>query len=257
MLGAIAGDIIGSVYEFDNTSDPAFPLFTEHSQFTDDTVLTLAIAEHLVTGKDLVDLFHEAVADHPACSWGRSFYRWAVGRVRLPYMSYGNGAAMRVSPVAWWANTERELLGLAQAVTAVTHDHPEGIRGAQATALAIWIGLNGGDKDDIRREVTAEYGYDLDTPLDAIRETFVFDETCQGTVPPAIRCVLEADDYEHAIRNAILLGGDSDTLAAIAGSIAEPLFGVPETIAVPALDRLTPELHAILVRFFERAGERK
>lgn len=257
MLGAIAGDIIGSVYEFDNTQDRDFPLFTERSTFTDDTVLTVAVAEHLVTGRSLVDLFHEAVEHHPCCSWGGGFYKWAIGRIREPYNSFGNGAAMRVSPVAWWARTETEVLDLAEQVAYVTHNHPEGIKGAQATAYAIWIGLNGGRKEDIRTEVSSLFGYDLETPLHVRKQTHGFDESCQGTVPPAIRAVLEADDYEHAIRNVICLGGDSDTLAAITGSIAEPLFGVPDSIAIPALNRLPLPMHSMVCQFFDRIEEKR
>lgn len=256
MLGAIAGDIIGSVYEFNNTQDPEFPLFGNFSRFTDDTVLTLAVARHLATGENLIDLFHEAVEQYPDCAWGAGFFRWARGRIRLPYNSWGNGAAMRVSPVAWYTRTLSEALELARQVTQVTHNHPEGVKGAQATAMAIWIGLNGGGKDEIRNEVEAKFGYDLDTSLAERKTTHSFDESCQGTVPPAIRAVLEAESYEQAIRNAILLGGDSDTLAEIAGSIAEPLFGVPDSIAVEALNRLTPPMHETLARFLAAMEDR-
>lgn len=256
MLGAIIGDIVGSVYEFDNTHDPDFPLFSRKSIFTDDTVLSLAVAEHLLSGRDLVDLFHHMVERYPDRGWGGNFHNWALSRQRAPYNSYGNGAAMRVSATAWLAEDEDHALELADEVTRVTHNHPEGIKGAKATALAIWMTRQGEGRGAIRRQVRERFGYDLDTPLEVRRKSFFFDESCQGTVPPAIRAVLEAENFEQAIRNAITLGGDSDTLAAIAGSIAEPLFGVPDAMRHEALDRLDDYLRG-LFEDFEQAVERQ
>lgn len=250
MLGAIVGDIVGSVHEWAATKSKDFPLFVEDSTFTDDTVLTVAVAEWILTGDDLVDLFHAAYRTHPGRGFGGMFHRWAREGRREPYGSYGNGSAMRVSPVGFAFDTLDEVLEQAGRSAAVTHDHPEGIRGAQATAAAIYLARTTRDREEIRRKLEERFGYDLSTPLDAIRPGYVFNETCQGTVPQAIRAFLESTGYEDAIRCAISLGGDADTLACITGGIAEAYHGeVPAPIAREAAARLDPRLGAVVDRF--------
>ena len=253
MFGAIVGDIIGSVHEWAGTKTKDFPLFVEDSTFTDDTVLTVAVAEWILSGDDLVDLFHSAYREFPGRGYGGMFHDWAGKRRREPYGSYGNGSAMRVSPVGFAFDTLDEVLERAERSAAVTHDHREGIRGAQAAAAAIFLARTVRDREEIRRTLEERFGYDLSTPLDAIRPRYTFNETCQGTVPQAIRAFLESADYEDAIRNAISLGGDADTLACITGGMAEAYHGeVPPPIAREAMARLDPRLGAVVDRFRQR-----
>ena len=251
MIGAIIGDIVGSIYEFDNIKTKDFPLFGEGCTFTDDTVLTVAVADWLLD--DISDLANKLVSwtrRHPCFSYGGMYWRWASGTgPRKPYNSYGNGSAMRVSPVAWVASDEDEVMALAKASAEVTHNHPEGIKGAQATALAIWMARENAPPEDILSAITGRFDYDLTESVDSIHEWYVFDETCQGTVPQAIICALDATDFEDAIRNAISIGGDSDTVAAITGSIAEGLFGVPDEIEAKARSFLPVEFIDIIDRF--------
>ena len=250
MIGAVAGDIIGSVHEFAGTKTKDFPLFTPGSTFTDDTVLTVAVAEWILTGEDLVDLFHRYTRANPGRGYGGGFRRWAARRDRKPYGSYGNGAAMRVGPVGFAFDTIEEVLDRAARSAAVTHDHPEGIRGAQATAAAVFLARRCKDREEIRRTIESRFGYDLSGTLDGIRSSYRFDETCQGTVPQALIAFLESDGYEDAVRNAISLGGDADTLACIAGGIAEAFYGgVPLEIVARALEILDEPLRVIVRRF--------
>lgn len=252
MLGAIVGDIIGSCHEWTATRTKVFPLFAPGSHFTDDTVLTVAVAEWLLTGGDLTGLFHDYFEAWPDRRYGGRFLHWALERRTEPYQSFGNGSAMRVSPVGFAFETLDEVLDWARRSAEVTHDHPEGIRGAQATAAAVFLARRRGDRDAIRSDIESRFGYDLSTPLDAIRPTYGFDETCPGTVPQALRAFLEATDYEDALRNAISLGGDADTLAAIAGGVAGAYFGVPSDLATPARALLDPRLAAVVDRFHAR-----
>ncbi|RKY18198.1 MAG: ADP-ribosylglycohydrolase family protein [Planctomycetota bacterium] len=255
MIGAITGDVIGSVFEFHSTKSKDFELFSERSSFTDDSLLTIAVADCLLTGRDYVDAFHEAVAEHPRRGWGGNFRRWARRRDTEPYNSWGNGSAMRVSAVGWAFDDAEQVLREAERSAAATHNHPEGIKGAQATALAVLRARMGVEKHALRDELTERFGYELTRTLDAIRPDYQFDVSCQGSVPESLICVFEADDFEDAIRNAVSLGGDADTMAAIAGAVAEPLFGgVPEALSQPALSRLTPELLATVEAFVERFG---
>ncbi len=257
MIGAIAGDIIGSIYEFNNIKTKDFPLFGEGCCFTDDTVLTIAVAEWSLNGGDLAARLVDYGRRYPHLSYGGMFQRWLHGHERKPYNSYGNGSAMRVSPVAWIASDEDQAAALAKSSAEVTHNHPEGIKGAQAVALAIWLALHQTPAEDIRAVITERFGYDLTESVDSIREWYRFDETCQGTVPQAIICALDATDFEDAIRNAISIGGDSDTVAAITGSIAEALFGVPEEIETKARSYLTGDLLEVVDRFVEQVGASK
>ena len=259
MLGAIAGDIIGSVHEFRGdrpTKTTDFELFVPDSTFTDDSVLTVAIARCLLDGDtDYVSAFHRAFAAYPRCGWGGMFARWAASGRRDPYHSFGNGAAMRVSPVGFASDSLEETLRVARATAEVTHNHPEGIKGAQATAGAVFLARTGQGRAAIRDFVTGTFGYDLTRTLDEIRPDYRFDETCQGTVPQAITAFLEATSYEGAVRNAVSLGGDADTLAAIAGGIAHAFHGaVPATVAAQALARLDDRLRAVWRDFAARYG---
>lgn len=252
MLGAIIGDTVGSIYEHNNHRSKDFPLFREHSTFTDDSVLTCATAAALLDDREFADIYREFGRRYPSAGYGALFIRWLVDESMGPYNSFGNGSAMRVSPVAWAFETADEVLAAAKASAEVTHNHAEGIKGAQATALAIFRARNGVSQKDVAAEIGERFGYDLSTPVDELRETYRFNATCQGTVPEAIRCYLEAEDFEDAIRNAISIGGDSDTLAAISGSIAEASFGIPEDIASDTISRLDEPLMAVLTRFTEK-----
>jgi ADP-ribosylglycohydrolase len=253
MLGAIAGDVIGSVHERRGTKQKDFPLFVSGSRFTDDSVLTCAVAERLLYGGDYGDCYHDWFRAYPMAGYGGTFFRWALHRRKEPYGSWGNGSAMRVSPVGMLAESVAEALAEAEASAAVTHNHPDGIRGAQATALAIHLARTGHDKPAIRRQVEDRFGYRLDQPLDEIRETYRFDVSCQGSVPQSIIAFLESDDFEDAVRNAISLGGDADTMACVAGGIAEAYYGgVPEPIKAEVITRLGNRLRAVVQAFYER-----
>lgn len=255
MLGAISGDIIGSVHERACTKTKDFPLFTLESRFTDDTVLSVAVAESLLHGRDYVDAFHDYFQSYPNAGYGTTFWMWATSGRRDPYQSFGNGSAMRVSPVAYAATTLDEVLAEAQRSAAVSHNHPEGIRGAQATAAAVFLARTGATKEQIRRYIETQFDYFLDETLDEIRPTYPFDATCQGSVPQSIIAFLESTSYEDAVRNAISLGGDADTMACIAGAIAEPFYGgVPQEIAEQVLTILDDRLRGVVAEFRRRFG---
>ena len=258
MLGAIIGDIVGSRFEFNNHRSKEFELFGKGCFATDDSIMTLAVAEALMRCRpNRSDLEEQAVRcmqeigrPYPDCGYGGRFLGWMYSDEPHPYNSFGNGAAMRVSACGWAARTLEEAKELSRAVTCVTHNHPEGLKGAEAVAVAIFMARTGCDKDEICAAM--EQYYDLDFCLDGIRDTYYFNETCQETVPQAIEAFLEADDFEDAIRNAISIGGDSDTLAAITGSIAEAYFGVPEALRTTALGYLDERLTDIFLRFEAR-----
>jgi ADP-ribosylglycohydrolase len=250
MIGAIAGDIIGSPYEFGALKTTEFPLFGPQCRFTDDTVLTVALADAIIHDEDYVSLMKRYYHRFPDVGYGGTFIKWAASSETQPYNSFGNGAAMRISPVGFYYDTLEEVLAKAEQFTAVTHNHPEGIRGAQATAASIFLARNGSSKDDIRRYVTETFGYDLNRTCDQIRPNYSFDVTCQGSVPEAIICFLESNDYESAVRLAVSLGGDSDTLACIAGGIAEGFCGVPLWIEEKTLQYLDSQLQNITGSFY-------
>jgi ADP-ribosylglycohydrolase len=253
MLGAIAGDVIGSVHEGARTKTKDFPLLTPQSRFTDDTVLTVAVADCLLHGRDYVDAFHEYFHAYPNAGYGGTFWLWASSRRREPYKSWGNGSAMRVSPVAYVAATLEEALAEAKRSAEVTHDHEQGIRGAQATAAAIYLARSGADKEQIRRFIEERFDYFLDETLNDLRPTYPFDASCQGSVPQSILAFLESDGFEDAVRNAVSLGGDADTMACIAGAIAEAYYGgVPEAITEAVLARLDDRLRSVVREFRER-----
>jgi len=249
MLGAIIGDIVGSRFEFENIRTKNFELFAEDCQVTDDSIMTLAVAKALLAcdgdwqqlGHNTVKYMQEIGRKYPYCGFGGMFVNWVFSDKPAPYNSFGNGAAMRVSPCGFIARTEEEARLLSKKVTEVTHNHPEGLKGAEATSVAIFMARNGAAKNEIKERIEKDY-YALNFTLDSIRDDYEFNETCQGTVPQAITAFLESDSFEDAIRNAISVGGDSDTLTAITGSIAEAFYGVPSDMKSEALTYLDNEL---------------
>jgi ADP-ribosylglycohydrolase len=252
MLGAIAGDVIGSVHEWAGTKTKDFPLFVRHSTYTDDSVLTVAVADWILTDSDLIDTF-QYVRSYPGRGYGGMFGQWARNLSREPYNSYGNGSAMRVSPVGFAFGTIEDVLSHAERSAAVTHDHVEGIRGAQATAAAVFHARTHHDKSKLRDFITSQFGYNLSRGLDEIRPHYSFNETCNGTVPQALIAFLESTSYEDAIRNAISLGGDADTLACIAGGVAEAYYGgVPPEIADRVMALLDEKIVAVVQQFRRR-----
>jgi ADP-ribosylglycohydrolase len=255
MLGAIAGDVIGSVHEGAGTKTKGFLLFVPGSRFTDDTVLTVAVAECLLHGLDYADAFHEYFKAYPNAGYGGAFLRWAGHRKREPYNSWGNGSAMRVSPVAYAFGSLEEVLQEAKRSAEITHSHPEGIRGAQATATAIFLARTKHSKKHIREEIAQRFGYRLDERLEEIRPAYEFDVSCRGSVPQSIIAFLESTGFEDAVRNAVSLGGDADTMACIAGAIAEAYYGgVPREIEMPVLATLDDPLRHVVGEFQERYG---
>jgi ADP-ribosylglycohydrolase len=249
VIGAILGDIIGSVYEWNNIKTKQFDLFNPDCFFTDDTVLTIALAESILTGDDYAPLMKAYYRRYPDAGYGGFFHRWARADDSQPYNSWGNGAAMRISSVGFAFDTLDEVLARAAEYTAVTHNHSEGIKGAQATASAIFLARTGSTKVDISDYAASTFGYELSRSVDEIRPTYRFDESCQGTVPQAIVCFLESTDFEDSIRNAISLGGDRDTLVRITGGIAQAYYGVPAVIANWAMSVLDENLRDLTARF--------
>ena len=257
MIGAILGDIIGSRFEFHNYLGKDFELLTPHCRFTDDTVMTCAVAQALMDSKeDSSDLSEKAVAamqrigqQYPNCGYGARFIHWMFSDDPKPYNSCGNGSAMRVSPVGFAASDVEEAKRLSAAVTCISHDHPEGMKGAEATAVAIVMARQGKSKEEIRAEM--EKYYDLSTSVDAYRKEWGGHgkEICQVSVPQALACFFEGEDYEDVIRNSISIGGDSDTIAAIAGGIAEAYYGVPDSIKDQVWNYLPPVLARICKDF--------
>lgn len=256
IIGAICGDIIGSVREFHSIKTKDFELFPFGSVFTDDTVMTLAIANWLVEDKDSKDVLIDNLKFfgnmYPNAGYGGRFSHWLAQDSPEPYGSWANGSAMRVSPCAWVANSLKEAQELAELSAIVTHDHPEGIKGALATSDAIYLAKTGVEKDEIRSHVETNYGYDLSRKLDDIRPNYSFDVSCAGSVPESIICFLEADDFEDTVRNAVSLGGDADTQAAIAGSIASAYWEVPEQIAEKSISYLDEILYDVFEEFEEK-----
>ena len=255
MLGAIAGDIIGSIYEPSPIKTTDFPLFGPHNRFTDDTVLTVATADALLNGLDYAAVYRAYGRRYPNAGYGGSFIHWIFDDQAGPYHSWGNGSAMRVSPIGWAFDTVDRVLVEAERSAVVTHNHPEGIKGAQATALAVYLARTGHAKTAIRQEIEPRFGYNLGRSLAEIRPAYRFDVSCQGSVPQAIIAFLEATDVEQAIRLAISLGGDSDTLACIAGGIAHAYFGgLPTAVVFEVRRRLPADLLAVVDVFTERYG---
>ena len=269
MIGAIIGDTVGSIYEFDNIKTKDFELIKDGISPTDDSILTFATADWIMRGGEAWKYYvaYASKYDCPTGGYGGRFTRYVI-KARTtgehePYNSCGNGSAMRISPVGWAFNTKEEVLAKAKESAECTHNHPEGIKGAQATALAIFMARKGANKDEIKATIESEFGYDLNFSIDELRPKYGWEHSgaglCQGSVPQAIRCVLEATDYEDTIRNAVSLGGDSDTLACIAGGIAEPLFGVPQKLystGMSILKHYFPEPYKLVNDFEKKYGNR-
>ena len=255
MWGAIVGDIVGSCFEFNNIKTKEFSLFTEKSRFTDDTVLTVATIDALLNNKPYAKTYKQWFLKYPDAGYGGSFHRWGYSDSLEPYNSFGNGSAMRVSPVGFSFNTLEEVLVEAKKSAEVTHNHPEGIKGAQATAAAIFLARTGKSKEEIKEYIEKTFHYDLNFTLEEIRPGYAFDETCQGSVPQAIRAFLEAEDFEDAVRNAVSLGGDSDTIACITGSIAEAYFKeIPGPMISEARKRLPQEMIELVEEFYKKVN---
>jgi ADP-ribosylglycohydrolase len=257
MLGAIAGDIIGSVHEFQNMKGMDFPLFSfggdRNSIFTDDTVLTVATCEVLLTGADYATVYKAYAKRFPSAGWGSMFNKWVYSSDAAPYNSFGNGSAMRVSPIAWAFNSAAEVLAEAKKSAEVTHNHEEGIKGAQAAALATFMARMQFSKEDIRDIVSKKFGYDLNRTCEIIRPAYKFDASCQGSVPESIIAFLDSTDYESAIRLAVSLGGDADTMACIAGGIARAFYPtMPKEIATMSLKLLPKKFLTVIRDFYKK-----
>lgn len=250
LIGVVAGDMIGSVYEHFPTKDMDFCLFSKYSRFTDDTVMTMAHADWLLHGGDLAHVMQAYGRRFPHAGYGGRFRQWLGEAKPRPYQSFGNGSAMRVCPAGWAFGSLEETLEGARRSAEVTHNHPEGIKGAQATAACVFLARTGKSKPEIKQYVEETFGYNLDRTCAEIRPEYGFDVTCQGTVPEAIIAFLESTDYENAIRLAISLGGDADTLGAITGGIAEAYYKeIPAYIEEWVLQRLPEDFIRLMQEF--------
>ena len=273
MLGAIIGDIVGSIYEFANIKTKDFPFFSGEKEYTDDSVLCIATADWLLHGGDVAEYYYRYASKykHPMGGYGTSFWQWMLtaqeGKGFIPYHSCGNGSAMRIAPVGWLDSrvpffAEDQIMKMAKSSAECTHNHPEGIKGAQATALCIYLARKGEPVKDILNRISKEFGYDLSLSVDEIRPRYSWQGLdgkgnggiCQDSVPQAIICALEARDFEDAIRNAVSIGGDSDTICCITGGIAEGLFGIPEAIREEGMTYLPKELRLIVEEFETKYG---
>ena len=254
MLGAIAGDVIGSIYEGASLKTERFhPLIDAACRFTDDTVLTVAVADALLTGADYVDKLKEYFRLYPYAGYGGTFFKWAASASRKPYNSWGNGSAMRVSPVGWAYGTLEEVLHEAKRSAEVTHNHPSGIKGAQAVAAAVFLARTRKSKAEIKEFIQTTLEYDLDRELVYIRPYYYFDVSCDWSVPESLIAFLESESYEDAVRKAISLGGDADTMACIAGAVAEAFYGgVPGPIHEEVWGRLDDRLRRVIDAFTAR-----
>ena len=256
MIGGIAGDVIGSVFEGRPIKTVEFPLFSPGSTFTDDTVLTVAVASAILNDRDYGPSIKEFGRRYPRAGYGGRFYQWLQRPDLAPYNSWGNGSAMRVSPVGFAFDGVETVLEEARKSAAVTHNHPEGIKGAQSTALAVYLARTGHPKTAIREEIEGRFGHDLGRSLDEIRPGYRFDVSCQGSVPESIIAFLESEGVEDAIRKAISLGGDTDTMGCIAGAIAEAYYGeVPPRIVEEVAQRIPEELWQVMEAFYLRFGD--
>jgi ADP-ribosyl-[dinitrogen reductase] hydrolase len=252
MLGSVIGDIVGSVYEFDNYKYKNFsPFFHQDAFFTDDTICTIAVADSLLNNiEPSQSLRHWCRKYWHIGGWGLRYQKWVLDESMGPYNSCGNGSAMRVSPAGYLAKSIDHAIELSNRVTEVTHNHPEGLKGAAATAVAIYIAKSTQNAENVRTAIVERFGYDLSRCVDQIRKTYEYNELAQTTVPEALICALDANNYEDAIRNAISIGGDSDTIAAIAGGVAEALFGIDESIREKGLSYLPEDMKQVLHAFY-------
>lgn len=255
MLGAIAGDIIGSPYERQSIKTTEFSLFQDGSRFTDDTVLTAAIAAAIMEGREYSAALRDFGRRYPHAGYGGFFRQWLFSGDAGPYNSYGNGSAMRVSPVGFAFSTLEKVEAEAERSAAVTHNHPEGIKGAQAIAACVFLAGKGAGKEEIKDYITGRFGYNLEQTLEEIRPNYKFDASCQGSVPQSIIAFLASTDYEDAVRKAVSLGGDSDTIACMTGGIAQAYYGyIPPHIIAKTQELLTPDLREVVWRFKIFAG---
>ncbi len=255
VLGAIAGDVIGSVYEWHNTKSLDFELFSEQSRFTDDTVLTVAVADSILSGAPLVELLRQYVLAYPRRGYGGYFRKWVESGSTSPYGSWGNGASMRVSPVGFAYPTLEETIARAAESAAVTHNHEQAVTAACAVAAAIFLARTGVRRHEIQRELETRFGYDLSVSLEEIRPSYTFDVSSAGSVPQALRAFLESTSFEDAIRRAVSIGGDSDTIACITGGVAHAAYGtVPPEIRSAVLARLDPRMIEVVEAFSQRYG---
>ena len=262
MYGAILGDMIGAPYEWHNLKSKAFPLFSVHADFTDDSVMTVAIAEALMraggygviadekaTKEMIVSCMHKWGQKYPNAGYGGRFRKWLANNECEPYNSWGNGSAMRVSAAGWLYDDIETTRMIARWTAEVTHNHPEGVKGAESIASAIFMARNGSSKDEIKKYIETEFEYDLSRTCDEIRPGYKFDVSCQGSVPEAIIAFLDGNDFEDTVRNAISLGGDSDTIGAMAGSIAEAFYGISDVLKDECDKRLPDDMDDILLMF--------
>jgi len=258
MIGSIIGDIVGSIYEFHNIKTKNFEFFNGRGSYTDDSILTLATADWILNGGDVAHYYSKYAIDYPLPmgGYGSRFLEW-VNTTRwekkfYPYNSCGNGSAMRVGPVGWAFDNVKEVLVKAKESAECTHDHPEGIKGAQATSLCIFMARTGASKDEIRKEIEKRFQYNLHFTCDEIRPSYRWGATCQDSVPQAIVAFLDGKDYEDSVRNAISIGGDSDTIGCITGSIAEAFFGVPQDIRDQGMSYLPYKFKQLVLSFEEK-----
>ena len=255
MLGAIAGDVIGSLHEFRGPCSEDFELFEQRCRPTDDSVLTVAVAETVLEGGEFAESLRRWGNRYPGAGYGLRFMGWLLRDDAGPYGSFGNGSAMRVSPLGWAFDTLEQVILEARRSAAPTHDHPEGLKGAESVAAAIYVARTGGSRGDVREVFESRFGYDCSTPLETLRARHTFNETCQHTVPVAATVALVSVSVEDAIRKAVSMGGDADTLGCIAGSIAEAMYGgVPRARAEQVLARLPADLREVTERFVTRYG---
>ncbi|HUE89047.1 MAG TPA: ADP-ribosylglycohydrolase family protein [Vicinamibacterales bacterium] len=255
IMGAIVGDVVGSVYEGRAHKTTEFPWLSPGSRFTDDTVMTVATARALLTGEPYAAAYRELGRRYPSAGYGPAFYDWLMTNDAPPYGSFGNGSAMRASPVGWACDNAGDVLAEAERSARVSHDHPDGITGAQAVALAVYLARTGTPKQDIRTEISDRFGYDLSRSVAAVRPGYVFDVTCPGSVPEALLAFFDASNVEEAIRLAISLGGDADTQACIAGSVAGAFWGLTGSDLTRQVWPLLPDdLRAVIASFDRRFG---
>lgn len=253
MLGAICGDVIGSVYEGHNVKSKQFPLFSRKTRFTDDTVLTVAVADAILNKKYFAPTIHRYSNQHPKAGFGGKFREWMKSKHPKPYWSYGNGSAMRVSPVGYAFDNIANVLRLAERTSNISHNHPDAIKGAQAIAASIFLARNGKSKPEIKSYIETEFGYDLNRTIDSIRLVYKFDVSAKGSVPEAIIAFLESTDYEDAIRNAISIGGDSDTIACMCGGISEAYYKtIPADIVDKVKKLLPPNFLVVIDEFYQK-----
>lgn len=252
MIGAIIGDIVGSRFEKNNIKSKDFDLFTKESRYTDDTVLTIGIADSLLNSKDYEKTVKRYGRKYPFAGYGGTFKKWLAGIISGPYNSWGNGSAMRVSPIGFAFKTEEKILEEAKKSAEITHNHEEGIKGAQAIAMAVFLARKKKSKQEIKRYIEDKFSYDLDRTIDEIRPNYSFDVSCQGSVTESIIAFLESENFEDAIRTAISIGGDSDTIASMTGAISEAYYNNIPTAFIDKMNEYLPSDFKIIIERFKK-----